>query len=260
MRHLTNKGYIKVSDTDKQNEKKASPKAIKLKSEFTKGIFRENPSLVLLLGLCSTLAVTNKVSNAIGMGISTLFVLICSNCIISALKDFIPDKVRIPAYIVIVASFVTITEMILDAYIGALAKSLGIFIPLIVVNCVILGRAEAFAGKNDVLSSLMDALGMGLGFTLSMLLLAFIREGLSSLGYDFSDYGAGMLSLAGGSDTITVGNTEVFGGIKIFGLPAGALFVFGLVLAAINAAKDAVRKHGRRKDTEPAGETEDING
>ena len=259
-----------MSSKDKQN-KNTSVKNIKpslkpqsdgrLLHEFTKGLFHENPSLVLLLGLCATLAVTNKVSNAIGMGISTTFVLICSNCIISALKGFIPDKVRIPAYIVIVASFVTIVEMLLNAYVGALAKSLGIFIPLIVVNCIILGRAEAFAGKNDVLPSLMDALGMGLGFTLSMLLLAFIREGLSSLGYDFSDYGAGMLSLFGGSDTLVINGAEVFGGIKILGLPAGALFVFGLILAAINAVKDIIRQSKKNKsNSSKKAAAEVING
>jgi electron transport complex protein RnfE len=256
-----------MSSKDKQNKNKIPAKTAKVQSdgrllhEFTKGLFKENPSLVLLLGLCSTLAVTNKVSNAIGMGISTTFVLICSNCIISALKGFIPDKVRIPAYIVIVASFVTIVEMILNAYISALAKSLGIFIPLIVVNCIILGRAEAFAGKNDVLPSLMDALGMGLGFTMSMLLLAFIREGLSSLGYDFSDYGAGMLSFIGGGDTLVIRGAEVFGGIKILGLPAGALFVFGLILAAINAVKDIIRQSKKNKsNSSKKAAAEVING
>lgn len=214
--------------------------------EFTKGLFRENPSLVLLLGLCSTLAVTNKITNAIGMGISTTFVLICSNVIISLLKNIISDKVRIPAYIVIIASFVTIVEMILNAFIPALAKSLGIFIPLIVVNCIILGRAEAFASKNDVLPSVLDALGMGLGFTMSMLLLAIIREGISSLGYDFSDYGGGFWHFFG-QDALVIKDTEIFSGIKVFGLPAGALFVFGLVLAAINAINDKVKEIKEKK-------------
>ncbi len=221
--------------------------------EFTKGLFKENPSLVLLLGLCSTLAVTNKITNAIGMGISTTFVLICSNVIISLLKKIIPDKVRIPAYIVIIASFVTIVEMFLNAFVPALAKSLGVFIPLIVVNCIILGRAEAFASKNDVLPSVLDALGMGLGFTMTMLLLAIIREGISSLGYDFSDYGGGFWHFFG-QDALVINNVEVFSGIKMFGLPAGALFVFGLVLAAINAITAKVKeikekKHSKTKLT-----------
>lgn len=219
-------------------------------NEFTKGIIKENPSLILLLGLCPTLAVTSKVTNAIGMGISATFVLICSNIIISLLKNFIPEKVRIPAYIIVIASFVTIVEMILKAYVPALAKSLGIFIPLIVVNCIILGRAEAFANKNKLLPSILDALGMGVGFTLALFIISFIREGASSLGYDFSDYSGKFISFLvrdSNNPTIYINNVEVFSGAKIFTLPAGALFVFGLILALINAVKFKIEKRNSEK-------------
>lgn len=144
--------------------------------ELTKGIFKENPVFVLLLGLCPTLGVTTMVSNAIGMGFSVLFVLTCSNIMISLLRKVIPDSVRIPSYIVIIASFVTIIEMVLHAFVPAIYTSLGVFLPLIVVNCIILGRAEAFASKNTILDSIVDAIGMGIGFTLALILIATIRE------------------------------------------------------------------------------------
>ncbi len=144
--------------------------------ELTKGIFKENPVFVLLLGLCPTLGVTTMVSNAIGMGFSVLFVLTCSNIMISLLRKVIPDSVRIPSYIVIIASFVTIIEMVLHAFVPAIYTSLGVFLPLIVVNCIILGRAEAFASKNTILDSIVDAIGMGIGFTLALILIAAIRE------------------------------------------------------------------------------------
>ena len=147
-----------------------------LKEEFTKGIIKENPVLRLMLGTCATLAVTTAASNAIGMGLATTFVLVCSNAVISLLKKIIPDKVRIPAYITIVAGFVTIVQLLIKAYVPALNKSLGVFLPLIVVNCIILGRAEAFASKNGVLDSALDGLGIGLGFTLSLTLLGAVRE------------------------------------------------------------------------------------
>ncbi len=146
------------------------------KKEFTKGIIKENPTFVLLLGLCPTLGVTTMVSNAIGMGFSVLFVLTCSNIMISLLRKVIPDSVRIPSYIVIIASFVTIIEMVLHAFVPDVYTALGVFLPLIVVNCIILGRAEAFASKNTVLDSILDALGMGIGFSLALILIAAIRE------------------------------------------------------------------------------------
>lgn len=146
------------------------------KKQLTKGIFKENPTFVLLLGLCPTLGVTTMVSNAIGMGFSVLFVLTCSNIMISLLRKVIPDSVRIPSYIVIIASFVTIIEMILHAFVPDVYTALGVFLPLIVVNCIILGRAEAFASKNTVFDSILDGIGMGIGFTLALILIATIRE------------------------------------------------------------------------------------
>jgi len=143
---------------------------------FTKGFIKENPTFVQILGMCPTLAVTSAVINGIGMGLATTFVLVGSGIIVSLFRKSIPNKVRIPVFIVIIATFVTITELLMQAYYLPLYKSLGIFVPLIVVNCIILGRAEAFASKNGVLDSIMDALGMGLGFTGSLMLIAIIRE------------------------------------------------------------------------------------
>jgi len=148
--------------------------------EFTKGIVKENPVFVMALGLCPTLGVTSSVGNGIGMGLAATFVLVMANIIISMIKDVIPAKVRIPAYIVVIASFVTIVDMVMHAYLPALYKSLGLFIPLIVVNCIILGRAEAFAGKNKVIPSIFDGLGMGLGFTLALVVIAAVREFLGN--------------------------------------------------------------------------------
>ncbi|MGL4855015.1 MAG: electron transport complex subunit RsxE [Lentisphaeria bacterium] len=149
---------------------------MKLKEIFMRGIWKDNPVLILLLGMCPTLAVTTGMKNGLGMGLATTFVLIGSNCVISALKKIIPSKVRIPCYIVIIATFVTLVEMLMQAYAPAVNDALGIFIPLIVVNCIVLGRAEAFAAKNNIIHSLFDALGMGLGFTLALSLLGAIRE------------------------------------------------------------------------------------
>jgi electron transport complex protein RnfE len=143
---------------------------------FLKGVVKENPIFVMLLGMCPTLGVTSSASNGLGMGVATMFVLIMSNIVVSLVKNQIPSKVRIPAFIIIIASFVTIVEMILEAFVPFLYEQLGIFIPLIVVNCIILGRAEAFASKNNALSSLIDGLGMGLGFTLALTILGSTRE------------------------------------------------------------------------------------
>jgi electron transport complex protein RnfE len=161
-----------------------------LTKEFFKGIFRENPVFVLVLGMCPTLAVTTSVEKAIGMGLASTFVLVCSNLIISLIKKLVPGEVRIPIFIVVIATFVTLVKLIMAAYFPALKAALGIFLPLIVVNCIILGRAEAFASKNNPIASLVDGLGMGLGFTLSLMLLGAIREILGSgalLGIPFSD-------------------------------------------------------------------------
>ena len=140
------------------------------------GIIKENPIFVLLLGMCPTLATTSSAINGMSMGLATMFVLICSNAVISLLKNVIPDMVRIPAFIVVIATFVTIIEMMMNAYVPALADSLGIFIPLIVVNCIVLGRAESFASRNSVLSSIFDGVGIGFGFTLALTLLGASRE------------------------------------------------------------------------------------
>jgi len=140
------------------------------------GIFKENPTFALVLGMCPTLATTTSAINGMSMGLATMFVLICSNVVISMLKNVIPDKVRIPAFIVVIATFVTIVEMLMKAYLPAIYDVLGLFIPLIVVNCIVLGRAEAFAAKNSIGLSALDGIGMGLGFTLSLTILGIIRE------------------------------------------------------------------------------------
>ncbi len=160
---------------------------------LTRGIFKENPTFVMLLGMCPTLGVTTSATNGLGMGLATLFVLILSNCAIAAVKNVIPDKVRIPCFIVIAATFVTVVDLSMAAYLPTLHAKLGIFIPLIVVNCLILGRAEAFASKNSIYQSLLDAVGMGLGFTMALTLLGIIREILGSgsvFGWSFVGEGA----------------------------------------------------------------------
>lgn len=168
------------------------------------GIIKDNPVFVLLLGMCPALATTSSGINGMSMGLATTFVLVCSNVVISLLKNLIPDLVRIPSFIVVIATFVTIVEMVMNAYFPALADSLGIFIPLIVVNCIVLGRAEAFAAKNNVLSSLFDGVGIGLGFTLALTLLGLTREFLGS-GKVFSfaifpeDFGMTLFVLAPGA-------------------------------------------------------------
>lgn len=185
--------------------------------EFSKGIIKENPVLRLVLGTCATLAVSTAASNAIGMGLATTFVLVCSNAVISLLRNIIPDKVRIPSYITIIAGFVTIVQMFIKAYSPALDSALGIFLPLIVVNCIILGRAEMFANKHRVLPSILDGLGMGVGFTATLLLMGIIRELL----------GAGTIF------DIPVLSTFM-DPIIIFILPPGGFFVFGLLIALAN--------------------------
>ena len=180
------------------------------------GIIKENPIFVLLLGMCPTLATTSSAINGMSMGLATMFVLVCSNAAISMLKNLIPDMVRIPAYIVVIATFVTIIEMLMNAYVPALADSLGIFIPLIVVNCIVLGRAESFASKNRVISSVFDGVGIGLGFTFALTLLGAVRE-LLGTGKIFS------LNLY----------PEQFGSL-IFVLAPGAFIVLGYLIAIFN--------------------------
>ncbi len=147
---------------------------------ITKGLVKENPTFVLLLGMCPTLATTTSAMNGMGMGLATMFVLVLSNMVISATAPYIPDKVRIPSYIVIIAAFVTILQFIMQAYTPAMYETLGLFIPLIVVNCIVLGRAEAFANKNSVIDSACDGIGIGLGFTMSLTILGLVREILGS--------------------------------------------------------------------------------
>ncbi|MBP7462234.1 MAG: electron transport complex subunit E [Candidatus Delongbacteria bacterium] len=187
------------------------------KKEFIKGIYTENPIFRIVLGMCPTLAVSTSVENGIGMGLAASFVLVVSNILISVLRKQIPDSIRIPCYIVIIAAAVTIVEMVMAAYAPALYKSLGIFVPLIVVNCIILGRAEAFANKNGLFDSIADALGMGLGFTLALILLASIREILGN--------GTWMgINLLG----------ESYNPMLIMILPPGAFIIMGLVLGFFN--------------------------
>ena len=187
------------------------------------GIIRENPILVLLLGMCPTLATTSSAINGMSMGLATMFVLICSNAVISLLKNLIPDMVRIPAYIVVIAAFVTIIEMIMNAYVPTLVDSLGIFLPLIVVNCIVLGRAEAFASRNSVTSSIFDGAGMGLGFTLSLTILGALRE-LMGTGKIFS------LNIY----------PEQFGSL-IFVLAPGAFIVLGYLIAVFNKLQNRAK-------------------
>jgi electron transport complex protein RnfE len=187
--------------------------------EFLKGIIKENPTFVLVLGLCPTLAVSVSVMNGIGMGIAATFVLLGSNIIISLLRNIIPDRIRIPCFIVVIATFVTITELTMKAYSPALNRALGIYVPLIVVNCIVLGRAEAYAQKATVINSLFDGLGMGAGFTLALILISGIRESLGAgkfLGY-----------------TLIKGFEPAF----VLGMPSGALLVIGLLLGFFNILK-----------------------
>lgn len=206
-----------------------------LGKEFRKGLIAENPVLRLVLGTCPTLATSTSVANALGMGIAATLVLICSNIVISLLRKIIPSKVRIPAYIVIIASFVTIVQMIVKAFVPALDESLGVFLPLIVVNCIILGRAEAFAGKNPVIASAVDGLGMGVGFTMALCCMGAVREIL----------GAGTF-LVGIKDLLAVFGDFSFNGFTIipegsaispmliFILAPGGFFTFGILMACAN--------------------------
>lgn len=187
---------------------------------FTNGILKENPTFVLVLGTCPTLAVTTAAFNGIGMGAATTFVLVFSNLFIAALKNFIPDKVRIAAFIVVIATFVTIVDLVMKAFVPDIYKTLGIFIPLIVVNCIILGRAEAFAQKNSVKSSILDGLGMGLGFTLAITVMGSIREVLGN-GSIFN-----IPLVAENSKTML-----------LFILPPGAFITYGYLIAIFNRVK-----------------------
>ena len=185
------------------------------------GIITENPTFVLLLGMCPTLGTTSSAINGMSMGLATMFVLICSNIVISALKNVIPDLVRIPGYIVVIATFVTVVQMCMEAFVPALYASLGLFIPLIVVNCIVLGRAEAFAAKNNPVASLFDGLGMGLGFTIALTLLGAVREFLGT-GKIFN------LSIL----------PEEYG-MLVFVLAPGAFIALGFLIAIVNKLRKA---------------------
>lgn len=187
---------------------------------FTNGLLKENPTFVIVLGTCPTLAITTAAINGIGMGAATTFVLVFSNLFIALLKNLIPDKVRIAAFILVIATFVTIVDLVMKAYTPDLYKALGIFIPLIVVNCIILGRAEAFAQRNDVFPSILDGLGMGLGFTMAITLIGAIREILGN----GSIFDVRLLS-------------ENASTILIFVLPPGAFVTYGMLIAIMNRIK-----------------------
>ncbi len=202
-------------------------KKVNLMSYLKDGLIENNPTFVQLLGMCPTLATSTTLLNALGMGAAATFVLICSNAVISLLRKFIPEKIRIASYIVIIAGFVTIIDLLMQAYFPALSNSLGLFIPLIVVNCIILARAEGFASKNKPLPSIIDGLSMGLGFTFSLSCIAIVRELL-------------------GSGTIL--GFKVFGGIaplSIFALPAGGFLALGFFIALVQYFKD--KKKGGAK-------------
>ena len=203
----------------------------RISSVFLNGILTENPTFRLVLGTCPTMAVTTSAINGIGMGLAATFVLLGSNVVISLLRRFIPDKIRIPSYIVVICTFVTMVQMLMQAYVPSLYESLGMFIPLIVVNCIILARAESFAGKNGVLLSAVDGVGMGLGFTLAITLIGMIRE--------------------------LLGNGSLFG-FRVFGtgyqpmllmiLPAGGFIVYGLLLWAINMIVRRIEQNRAQKE------------
>ena len=206
-----------------------------LRGVFVNGIFNENPVFRLVLGACPVIAVTTSVTNAIGMGMAATLVLLGSNVVISALRSFIPNKVRIPAYMVVISTFVTIIQLLMQAFVPALYEALGIFLPLIVVNCIILARAEAFAGKNAVMPSIADGIGMGIGFTFALILISAVRE----------FFGTGSImgfQLMGAS----------FEPVLLFILAPGGFLVFGLLLGIINAIVDKRKPNKESKEVKAA--------
>lgn len=223
------------------------------------GIATENPIFIMMLGMCPTLAVTTSVTNGIGMGLSTTAVLVVSNLVISLVRKLIPDDVRLPAYIVIVASFVTVTQLIMQAYFVALNDSLGVYIPLIVVNCIILGRAEAFASKNGIGLSILDGVGMGIGFTVALTLMAIIREFFGSGNLTLKVLGFGTTL----TDIFGLGDSNVLSAIHlepiiVFILAPGGFFVFGLLVALVN--KLTTKKGGDPAELNCCEVREDTDG
>ena len=212
---------IKVELTDSVSAKSERSRDMNNFTVLMNGIVKENPTFVLLLGMCPTLGTTSSAINGMGMGLATMFVLICSNVVISAIKNLIPDMVRIPSFIVVIASFVTLLQMVMQAYVPALYATLGLFIPLIVVNCIVLGRAEAFAAKNNPVASFFDGLGMGLGFTIALTLLGAVREFL----------GTGKIF------NLTILPEEY--GMLVFVLAPGAFIALGYLIALVNSFKKA---------------------
>lgn len=220
-------------------KKSAMPQEIRMnmrgKSKIVaNGIFASNPVFRLVLGMCPTLAISTSAFNGLGMGVAATVVLVCSNALVSLLRRVIPDKVRIPAYVLIIATFVTLVEMLLRKFVPALYDALGIYLPLIVVNCIILARAEAFASTNKVGDSVLDGLGMGLGFTLALILLGVIREFLGSGTFFVGSFGDAEFG-------VTLGDMPDYA-MSVFVMPAGGFLTLGLVMAAINAISDRAEK------------------
>ncbi len=209
---------IQLKQPNQQRKEETTMSNLKV---LINGLVKENPTFVLLLGMCPTLGTTSSAMNGLSMGLATMFVLICSNVVISAVKNLVPDMVRIPAYIVIIATFVTVVQFCMEAYVPALYASLGLYIPLIVVNCIVLGRAESFAAKNGVVASAFDGIGIGLGFTVALTILGVFRE-LLGTGKLFG------LSLV----------PEEFGSL-IFVLAPGAFLVLGYLIAIVNKLRKA---------------------
>ncbi|MFT4297869.1 MAG: electron transport complex subunit RsxE [Candidatus Woesearchaeota archaeon] len=203
-------------------------------NDFSKGIFKQNPIFIAVLGLCPTLAITTGIDNAIGMGAAVTFVLLMSAIFVSAVRKIMPANVRIPSFIVIIASFVTIVQLVMKAYLPALDRALGIFVPLIVVNCIIMGRAEAFSSKNNIGRSMLDALGVGIGFFLAIFLISGVREFL----------GTGGISVFG---TTIIAPGALFNPAIIFILAPGALLTMGLLMALFNAISDLVKNKKKIK-------------
>ncbi len=208
------------------------------KKQFKEGLLTKNPVTVQLLGMCSTLAITTSLFNGLGMGLAVTIILICSNVLISALRNFIPSQIRIAAYITIIAGFVTVVDLLLQAYLEALSESLGVFIPLIVVNCIVLGRAEAFASKNGVLASAVDGLCQGIGYTVALVITCIIREFLGS-----GTFGGGLLN---GGEGIRI-LPEGVPAMQMI-MPVGGFLVLGCVIAGWQAVMKSLEKRSKKKE------------
>ncbi|HKL94615.1 MAG TPA: electron transport complex subunit E [Clostridia bacterium] len=210
-------------------------------SIVSNGIITNNPIFRLVIGTCPTLAITISAVNSLGMGLATTFVLICSNALVSLLRKVIPDKVRIPAYVLIIATFVTVVEMIMRKFLPSLFDALGIYLPLIVVNCIIFARAESFASSNSVFDSVLDGVGMGLGFTIAILIMSIIREFLGAGSFFYG-------SLAGIAMGLKFDGLSEYA-MNFFVMPAGGFLVFGFIMAAVNAITDrAQKKKNKQKE------------